>query len=190
MTPLHVCLPTHDGRAEIATLATLLGHLSFALDGRPVSIHLGQAGNIPRARNAAQRNAESADPADPLWLLWVDSDIELEPDQAPALAEYIRRAEQEGVGFVVHYRQADGRSVFSLGRNRKAVVLAAAEVENLPDWQPIGMAGLGLCYLPMPRGYVWNANDMGEDFRFFLEVEPDVRFAKGVRVRHHKAVYL
>ena len=189
MTPLHVCLPTHDGRAEIPTIATILGALSPAL-GRPVTIHLGEAGNIPRARNAAQREAEASDPSDPLWCLWVDSDIRLTPDQAPALARYIERAEAEGVGFAVHYRQADGRSTFALTRGRRASVLEAAEVENLPDGQVIAMAGLGLAYLPMPRNYVWHADDMGEDYNMWMDTELPVRYAKGVEVRHHKQVFL
>jgi len=187
---LRVCLPTRDGRAEVHTVATLLTALPAAL-GRPVLIHLGQAGNIPRARNQAQREAEAHAPdQDPVWVLWVDSDILLEADQAPAVARYVERAEVDGVGWVAHYRQADGRSVLSLEGGRHAPILAAEEAEALPDWHPIAMAGLGLAYLPMPRGYLWHADDMGEDWHLWQDTGMVARFAAGIRVRHHRLAYL
>lgn len=187
---LSCCIPSRDGQAEIATIYTLAVALPDAL-GRRVLLHVGQAGNIPRARNKAQREAEAAQPdADPVWCLWIDTDIVLGVDQADAVARYIARAEAENVGWVAHYRQADGRSVFAADRARHTRMLADEEARALPDWAPVAMAGPGLAYLPMPRGYVWHADDMGEDMHLWLDTGLEVRFARDIDVRHHRAVYL
>lgn len=185
-----ICIPTRDGQAEIGTIYTLAVALPAAL-GRPVLLHVGQAGNIPRARNKAQREAEAAWPdAGPVWCLWVDTDIVLGVDQAEAVARYVVRAEAEGVGWVAHYRQADGRSVFAETRDRHTRMMEADEVEALPDWAPVPMAGPGLAYLPMPRGYLWHADDMGEDMHLWIDTNLEIHFAKEIQVLHHKAVYL
>ena len=187
---LSCCIPSRDGQAEIATIYTLAAALPAAL-GRGVSLHVGQAGNIPRARNRAQREAEAAQPdADPVWCLWIDTDIVLGVDQTDAVARYIARAEAENVGWVAHYLRADGMSVFAADRARHTRMLTEDEALALPDWSPVSMAGTGLAYLPMPRGYVWHADDMGEDMHLWLDTSLEVRFARDIDILHHRAVYL
>jgi hypothetical protein len=194
-----VALPSHDGRAEVATVVQLVRDLGRAL-GRPVDIHLGEASNIPRARNLCLRQAERARAASGaaigagarLWLLWVDSDIRFAPGAALALAAYMARAEREGCAVAAHYRQADGRATF-FARRGLAVgsALTAADVARLPDWAAIGMAGFGVLYAPMEIGYVFHADEVGEDVHFWHDHPAlELRFAKGVSVRHHKAVLL
>jgi hypothetical protein len=191
--PLHVALPTHDGRAEVVTVTVLARDLSAAL-GRPVQIHVGEASNIPRARNVCLRLAEAASGTGDgtLWLLWVDSDIRLPAQGVPGLARYIARAEAEHVACAAHYRQADGRSTFFLRRGRMAgPALDVLGVSRLPDWAALGMSGFGLLYAPVEPGYVFHADDIGEDIHFWLDhPQAELRYAKGIEIRHHKATLL
>ncbi len=179
----------------MVTVVTLARDLPQAL-GRPVQIHLGEASNIPRARNVCLRLVEAAVGPDarlaPLWILWLDSDIRLGGQAAPQLAQYVHRADQERVAFAAHYRQADGRSTFFPRRGRMiGPALEAAAVQRLPDWSELGMSGFGLLYAPVEAGYVFHADDAGEDILFWLD-HPGLplRYAQGIAVRHHKAVLL
>jgi hypothetical protein len=193
--PLNVAIPSHDGRAEVVTVVTLTRDLAEALS-RPVHIYLGEASNIPRARNVCVRLVESvlgeAARSEPLWLLWVDSDIRLAAGAAPHLAHYLARAEAERVAFAAPYRQANGRSTFFLRRARMAgPALEASAVQRLPDWSELGMCGFGLLYAPVEPGYVFHADDVGEDIHFWLDhPKLPLRCAQGVAIRHHKAVLL
>lgn len=186
--PLHVALPTRDGTAEIATVLALpnLG----ALLGRAPRIHVSEAGNIPRARNQALRTAEADDPADPLWVLWLDSDIRFVQGTVEALARYIARADQEGMGFAAHYRRGDGGSTFARGYGTEARMLDMEEVEALADWVLIDGAGLGCAYLPMPRGYIFRADEWGEDMHLWEDLRLPLRYAKGVPLIHHRMAML
>lgn len=188
--PLHVCLPTRDGTAQIATILATLTTLREAV-GRPVRFHLGNLGNIPRSRNRCMRGYEQDFDGDPLWALWIDSDIYLHPDDAPAAAPYIARAEAEGVAFAAHYRQADGHSTLFRNRGPEEEALSEEEALALEDWSRLGVSGFGLLYAPMPRGYVFHADEMGEDVHFWLE-HPDMElhFAKGIKIGHYRAVML
>lgn len=195
MADLQIALPTHDGRMEIVTLIQLLNDIGPAL-GRRAQFHIGEAGNIPRARNICVRLAETAlrrenPSAHGGWILWVDSDIRLIPGGAGAVAACIRRAEAEGTAFSAHYRQADGRSTFSLGRAGGSEMLTAQAAASLPDWSALGTCGFGFLYVPMTFGYVFHADESGEDVHFWREhPRLSLRFAKAIRLLHHKAVLL
>jgi hypothetical protein len=190
--PLHIALTSHDGRAETITAIALARDLAPAL-GRAVEFHIGEASNIPRARNVCLRLAEAATADAPsIRLLWLDSDIRLDPTAMPTLARYIARADADGTAFAAHYRQADGRSTFFLRRGLMAgPALDCASVARLPDWAPLAMCGFGLLYAPVERGYVFHADDVGEDIHFWLDhPQTDLRYAKALGLRHHKAVLL
>lgn len=192
---LHVALPTRDGSADVVTVASLVRDVAAAV-ARPVRLHVGEASNIPRARNVCLRLAEAAQAGEArqgrVWVLWVDSDIRLEPSAAGPFARYLARAEAEQAAFAAHYRQADGRSTFFLRRGRMVgPALEAAVVAGLADWSALGMSGFGLLYAPIEPGYVFHADDAGEDIHFWVD-HPDLslHFAKAIAVRHRKAILL
>ncbi len=192
---LHVAIPTRDGRAEVVTVAALVRDVAAATN-RPVRLHVGEASNIPRARNVCLRLVEAAEPeaarSGQVWILWVDSDIRLDPACARHFGAYLARAEAEQAAFAAHYRQADGRSTFFLRRGRMAgPALDSAVVEGLADWFSLGMSGFGLLYAPVDTGYVFHADDVGEDIHFWLDHPAlSLRFAKAIALRHRKAVLL
>ncbi|PSR20187.1 MAG: hypothetical protein C7B45_16125 [Sulfobacillus acidophilus] len=85
---LIVGLPTHDQRAVVRSLIELTS--SGNLLKRPVHFVLGGGSNIPRARNVVLEQLRMMFPAeDALWVLWLDSDIDVLPNQAAAIGEAI-----------------------------------------------------------------------------------------------------
>lgn len=186
--PLFVAMPTHDNRAVIQTVMefTQLGGVL----GRTVQFLISRASNIPRGRNVCMDAARQARATDPLWVFWVDSDILLIPGQAPAVADMIRYAEAHHVGVTAHYRMDNGESMLMSDRSMQASHYTSEEVAQWPRWQEVGMAGMGFCYLPMPRDYTFTADITGEDVRFF-QAFPDMRLVvdNTIQLRHWKSAW-
>jgi hypothetical protein len=194
-----VAVVSRDRRMFAETAAALSAALSeLAVDGAAGSFVVTQGmANVCRGRNEVATGLRRQLGRDRAWVLWVDDDI-LCTDGGPVAAA-IRRAWDDGVGWTAHYRMADGRSHMMAGRGEtvgEAPNFTQDQVLALHDWAPVGMCGLGFCYLPLDLTYVWRADTLGEDVRFFLDTQPDVRFAKGIEtngavgVRHLKSVLL
>lgn len=199
--PLWCIIPSEYGQAQITTILTI--NNAAHLLGRVLVTANPQAGNIPRGRNLGMdelRNilrVEGMAIPDRLWVLWVDSDIRVQADQAEAIAQYILRAEAEGVGWTADYHMFAGeQGVISTMLKERSFGAGAThytleEIAAMEDWSPIPLAGFGLCYLPMPTDYVFRADRHGEDIHFWRD-HPDLplRLAKGVTAYHMKHVLL
>ncbi len=89
---LLVAIPAPDLRAMVPSLIAL-GHVAQRL-GRPLEVVLGEASNIPRARNVVLAQIRQAAPHfTHRWLLWLDSDIVMLPNTAEAIAMAMTWAE-------------------------------------------------------------------------------------------------
>ncbi len=190
--PLMVAIPTHDSRTVVYTMIALtqLGNLV------PGGIHIitAEGGNIPRTRNLCMDIIRHNDPkpADPCWVLWIDSDILVAPEMAPVIAEYINEAMVSHRPWLVNYNMADGRSTLMKDRTQyNARHYSTEELIALPDWAEVGMGGFGMAFLPMELGYQFKADISGEDIHYFLD-HPDltVHVAKKIILRHRKAVWV
>lgn len=196
--PLWCVIPSEYGQAQIETLRTL--NRTANLLGRALVTVNPQAGNIPRARNLGMRQVrlthreEGVPLPDRLWVLWVDSDIRVNGDQAEALAGYLARAEAEGVAATANYNMFAGEEgvISTMLRERsfgeRASHYTVAEVEAMEDWAELpGLCGFGLLYAPMDPHYTFRADAHGEDVHFWRD-HPDLplRLMKGVRAWHMK----
>lgn len=186
--PLLVGMPTHDNRAVIQTVMefTQLGGML----GRPVQFLISRASNIPRGRNVVMDAARQASEADPLWIFWIDSDILLLPGQLDKVARMIRTAEAQGVGVTAHYRMDNGESMLMADRSMAAAHYTLDEITQMPRGATIGMAGMGFCYLPMPRATLFHADQLGEDVVFFQQY-PDLTLTVDptIELRHWKSAW-
>lgn len=188
---LLIGLPAHDGRVVALSVVELV-HVGRLLH-RPVRYFVAQAGNIPKARNhvmdAVRGYLDRAEGT--AWVLWMDSDI-LIGGQAAAIAAAVQHSEETGQAWAADYRMADGghslvKEAIAYGGEH----YTAEELAALAEWAPIGLAGFGLCYLPMCLRYVFHADTLGEDVHFYLE-HPTLRpgYAKSIHVGHQKLVTL
>lgn len=186
--PLFVGMPTHDNRAVIQTVMEFT-QLGSAI-GRPVQFLISRASNIPRGRNVVMDAARQASDADPLWIFWVDSDILVLPGHTAWIAEMIAYAEQHHVGVTASYRMDNGESMLMSDRTDASHHYTPEDVAAWPRWQTVGMAGMGFCYLPMPRTYTFTADITGEDVRFFQAV-PDLPLVcdNTIPLRHWKSAW-
>lgn len=186
--PLLVGMPTHDNRAVIQTVMEFT-QLGTPLH-RPVQFLISRASNIPRGRNVVMDAARQATDIDPLWIFWVDSDILVLPGHTERLVEMIQYAEQHQVGVTAHYRMDNGESMLMSDRTETARHYTSDEVAAWPRWERLGMAGMGFCYLPMPRAYTFRADTTGEDVRFFQD-RPDLRLVcdNTIPLRHWKSAW-
>lgn len=188
---LLVAIPTPDLRAMVPSLVEL-GHVAQDL-GRPLEVILGEASNIPRARNVAlaQIRKQSAGETH-RWMLWLDSDILIAPNTASIIAESITWAEGHQHAIVANYRMASGENVLMTTRNLATVRhYTDKELAELSEFDVIGMAGLGWVYLNQPLDYVFHADTYGEDVHFWWDhPEIGLHWAKRIKLGHKKTVLL
>ncbi len=186
---LRVAIPTHDMRAVVPTIVELLAvgkHLQ-----RRVHFLVMEASNIPRGRNMILHRLREQYPGDKFVpVLWVDSDIVLLSGQVDTIADAIRWADRFHRPIVANYPMADGRSM--LIANAAGDHYTEAELQALPNYADVMMAGFGFLYLPeQPLDYVFHADRTGEDIYFWLEnrnLHPCL--AKQIRIQHRKTVLL
>ncbi len=189
---LIVGIPTHDGRAMINSCMELV-----ALGGvmrRVTKLMLGEAGNIPRARNIVmdevrkELNRETGI----AWVLWLDSDILLPTRSHLAIANAIQWSEQTGKAWVANYKMGNNKNVLLKQRDLYvAEHYTDEELNNLPPYAEVAMSGFGLAYLPMDLSYLFHADRWGEDVHFFND-HPNlkVHYAKDIVLNHKKIVLL
>lgn len=187
---LYVGIPTHDGRAIINSMFEIVA-VGLRLERR-VRVWIGEAGNIPRARNTVLDQARQYASESPAWILWIDSDIIIPPGGHHAIAEAIQWSESSGTGWVANYKMSDGQNVLMKERRLYGSPhYSQQEIEQLPDWAEIGMSGLGLAFLPVALDYEFHADRAGEDTHYFLDYSDlQVRFAKKIKIHHRKMVVL
>lgn len=185
---LHVAIPTHDMRAVVPTIVELLAvgkHLN-----RRVHFLVMEASNIPRGRNMIlQQLREQCPGSTTVPVLWVDSDIVLLSGQINTIADAIRWADESHRPIVANYPMADGRSM--LIANAVGDHYTEAELQALPNFANVMMAGFGFLYLDQPLEYLFHADRTGEDIYFWLEnshLHPCL--AKQIRIQHRKTVLL
>ena len=191
MRELVVGMPTRNGMSVTLTSLTL-----FTVAGmlkRPVVLTVAEAGNIPRSRNMVMQHVRAKYPErERAWILWVDSDIYVPSDCAKDIASAIEIAERTRKSWVANYRQSDGANVLIKERSLYgAEHYTDEELLALPDFSEIPMAGFGFSYVNTPLGYMFHADEAGEDVHFALD-NPEVRFhfARNVKAIHKKQVDL
>ncbi|MCY0881712.1 MAG: hypothetical protein OWS74_06925 [Firmicutes bacterium] len=182
--PILIGLPTKDLLAPIVTMLEL-SQLSGRFSGRPVTFCIGQASNIPRARNIVMDRAREKSNEDPLGVLWIDADIVLKSGDSENLAQMIRWGEESGKAITANYRRSDGLSAHMADRTPYG---ARNYTEELKKGQNIGMAGFGCAYIPMPRNYRFRADIIGEDVYFWLDNPQLECVYAGFGVGHMKSI--
>jgi hypothetical protein len=186
--PLIVAIPSHDGRAAIFTVLELRTVSEWL--GRSIVVVSGEASNIPRSRNVILEQVREKYPdRTNRWMLWIDSDIVLLRQSVSAVVEAIRWAEAHHAGVVANYRMASGVNVLMAHPDHHH--LADDELQALPDYGEIAMAGLGFAYLNQPLSYMFHADATGEDIHFWRD-NPGIHLhcAKQIHLGHKKAVLL
>ncbi len=164
---LVVGIPTHDLRSVVPTLLEL-GHVGEQLH-RPLHFVIGEASNIPRSRNAVLQQLRDAYPtASHVWMLWLDSDIVLFPGYTEAVVNAIQWAEAHDRVVVANYRMIDGEYVVMANKQGPPYHhYSVGELDQLPNYAEVGLAGLGFTYLQQPLEYVFHADDIGEDIHLW-----------------------
>ncbi|MCL4520434.1 MAG: hypothetical protein M1415_02415 [Firmicutes bacterium] len=189
--PLIVAIPTHDLRAIVPTMLEL-GLVSEQLN-RPLHFAIGEASNIPRSRNVVLQQLRDAYPQTPnLWVLWLDSDIVLFPGYTDAIVAGIQWAEVHNCGIVANYRMANGENVLIANKEGPPYRhYTTDELDTLPNYAEVGLAGLGFAYFRQPLEYVFHADNVGEDIHLWWDhPELTLCWAKQIRVGHKKLVLL
>ena len=188
---LLVAIPTPDLRAVVPSLITL-GQVAHRLN-RALEVVLGEASNIPRARNVALAQIRQTMPqATHRWVLWLESDILMLPNTAAEVAPALTWAETHQQAIVANYRMATGENVLMTTRTMDtARHYTDPELAALPVWSEVGMSGLGWAYLDQPLNYVFHADTFGEDVHFWWD-HPEIRlhWAKDIHLGHRKTVVL
>ena len=161
---------------------------------RIMKLLLGEAGNIPRARNIVMDEVRKELKRDSgiAWVLWVDSDILLPAFSHKAIANAIHWSEQTGKAWVANYKMASNQNVILKQRDYyHAEHYTDEEISNLTPFAEIAMSGFGLAYLPMDLSYLFHADRWGEDVHFFMD-HPDlkVHLANNIIINHKKTVLL
>lgn len=190
--PLLVGIPTHDSRVVVHSMVELT-NLANCLEGG-IDIFTAEGGNIPRTRNMVMDQIRRVTPKgeDPVWVLWLDSDILLPAGSAAIIAQYVQEGRESMRAWLAHYHMANGQSVLMKDRTLyRARHYTHEELTTLPDWAEIGMGGFGLAYLPMALDYKFHADAAGEDINYFLD-HPDltVHLAKSIVLKHRKPVWV
>lgn len=189
---LFVGIPTNDGRAMISSCIELFS-LSRVI-GKPIQLMIGEAGNIPRARNTVMdeirkilnKNNGTA------WTLWIDSDILLPSNSHHLIANAIQWSGQTGKAWVANYKMANHKNVLIKNRDLyQPIHYTDEELATFAPYSEVGMSGFGLAYLPMDLSYTFHADRWGEDVHFFID-HPDLKiyFAKDILIHHKKTVLL
>lgn len=187
MPGLLIALPTADRRVVPETVLACVSAAAL-LDRAPNLLRATTTG-VSRVRNDILDMVRRRNPdAERARVLWVDSDIVVDAEFAPALADAIRAAEAGGFSWACNYPQADGRSVL-IGRDGR--YLTDQDLLEAPDWMPIGACGFGFCYLDMPLGYRFHEGPEGsEDVNWARETRPDLRLCRTIRAGHLKTQLL
>lgn len=189
---LVVAIPTHDMRAVVQSLLEI-GVVAHLLQ-RPLQFVVSGGSNIPRTRNTIVHRLRHIFPTnDRCWVLWLDSDIEIPAGQASAIQEAILWAEAHQSGIVANHRMTTGQNVLMANRDPSEVAhhLTDDELQQMEPFAEIGMAGLGLAYVPQPIHYHFYADEIGEDMHFWWD-NPDIHlhYAKDIHLGHRKMVVL
>lgn len=187
MDPLIIALPTHDDRVVVQTLLELL-KVGNVL-GVSAHVFSSEASNIPRARNQVLAQIRQRFPNwENPWVLWVDSDIVVPMNGHQPILEAIRWAQAHRKIVIANYLMANGIPVVM---RPDGTHFTLEEIAALPDYSPIGLAGLGFAYLPQPLDYVFHADRVGEDVYLWRDhPEWSLHLAKNVRLGHRKTVLL
>ena len=189
---LIVAIPTHEMRAVVQSLLEL-GVFSQLLR-RPIHFVVGEGSNIPRARNSIVQRLQCTFPdRDAVWVLWLDSDIEIPPGVAPAISIAVTWAEAHDACVVANYRMNTGHNVLMANRDpaEPAHHITDEEFQTMPNFAEVGMAGLSFAYLHQPLAYRFHADETGEDIHFWWD-HPEIRlhWAKDIHLGHRKTVVL
>ncbi len=191
-TPLLVGIPTHDGRAMINSCMelVLLGNVMQSV----MKLMVGEAGNIPRARNIVMDEVrkELNRGTGLAWVLWLDSDIVLTPGSHQSIAHAMRWSHQTGNAWVANYRMGNHQNVLLKQRDLYlSEHYTDEELTNLPPFAEVAMSGFGLVYLPMDLTYLFHADRWGEDVYFFMD-HPNLKiyYANEIVIQHKKTVLL
>ncbi len=189
---LVVAIPTHDMRAVIQSLLEI-GTVGQLLQ-RPLQFVVSDGSNIPRSRNTILHRIRDIFPdRDRLWVLWLDSDIEILHGHAHAIQQAILWAEAHQAGIVANYRMTTGQNVLIANRDPSEAAhhLTDDELHQMEPFAEIGMAGLGFAYIPQPIQYHFYADEIGEDMHFWWD-HPDIslHYAKDIHLGHRKTVVL
>lgn len=188
---LIVAVPTHDMRMVVPSLLELNAVGREA--GRPLHFILGQGSNIPRSRNHILQQLRALYPhQDTVWVLWIDSDIWIREDSAPAIAKALAWAHQHEQAIVGNYRMGSGTSVFMHSRDpQDGRHYSDIELAKLPDYSEIALSGLGFAYVPQPLDYIFRADAIGEDIHFWWDhPEIHLHWPQAIHLGHLKAVLL
>ena len=188
---LIIAMPTHDSRAVVQTMLELM-QVGREM-GRSVMVVSSEASNIPRCRNLVlDRIRKYVSPPERPWVLWVDSDILIPPDSHRTIVEALTWAETHERCIAANYMMGNGVPVLMRSRDpEQAYHYTPAELEEMPTYAEVGMAGFGFVYLRQPLDYLFHADRVGEDVHFWWDY-PDIRiyWAKQIRLGHKKSVLL
>jgi hypothetical protein len=191
MASFPVGLASHDGRMMVTSLIELIN--ASVMMKRNIQVMMGQASNIPRARNLVMNQLRQAYPnQDHAWILWIDSDVLIPPGEHKHIVEAVQWAESTGKSWVANYKMSSNDNVLMSERKLMgAPHYTNEELDAMEPWAEVGMAGLGMAYLLMPTKYVFHADWAGEDIYFWLE-NPNLHiyYAKDIRLQHQKAMLL
>ena len=108
--------------------------------------------------------------------------------RAAPIVNAIRWADENDANVVANYPQADGTPTVALSRDLRAPLSTKEQLEALPNYAEVGMAGFGFVYLNQPIHYVFHADVTGEDVNFWLD-NPQIRIhlARDIRLGHQKS---
>lgn len=191
---LTVAVPTHDSRAVVQTLLEIM-QVGREM-ARPVWVVTTEASNIPKGRNLVlERIRDHINPSRASgrpWVMWIDSDIVIPPDSYGVIAKALLWAETNNRCIAANYMMGSGTPVLMKSRDpEQAYHYTMQELNELPAYAEVGMAGFGFLYLQQPVDYVFHADRVGEDVHFWWD-NPDIaiHYAKDVRLGHKKFVTL
>lgn len=187
-------MTTRSGEADATTMFMLPGFAAVTLN-RPVSsLVVARCSQIVKGRNLVHQRAkwrlDQLPPGvtAPDHLIWIDSDIVLEPRTLLALAECVHFCEAHpGTAAGIAYaREPDHDS----GGQPPAAMGGTGEdpvYDDSGQYQRVAVLGFGATVIPMDLDYVFHADNIGEDV-YYARDHPDLTWwvHRGAMARHRK----